>query len=280
MRVIDSLEALQQWQTDKRQAKHRWALVPTMGNLHAGHESLIKQAQATADAVIVSIYVNPTQFGVGEDFGDYPRTLAADLARLDALGVHAVLTPDDRMIYPFGREEMIGFTLPERYTNILCGINRPTHFHGVVAVVARLFNLVQPHWAIFGEKDYQQLWMIQRLTRDLAYPVRILSGATVREADGLALSSRNQYLTSEERTIAPRLQQTLQTMVSQMQSGTAVAEVIDWGRQTLSSHGFKLDYLELRRQQDLALSDQADSGVVLLAAAHLGKPRLLDNILF
>ncbi len=281
MRVIKSLKSLREWQLNHLEAEQPWAMVPTMGNLHAGHESLMRKAKTHCATVIATIYVNPTQFGDNEDFADYPRTPEQDIECLERLGVNAVLMPTEEMIYPFGQEQMIGFDLPASYTQILCGKRRPTHFQGVVAVVSRLFNLVQPKYAIFGDKDFQQQWIIRRMVADLHFSINIIGAPIVREKSGLALSSRNQYLTEHERIIAPQLHQEMQQAVEKIKAGCDIKATINKAEKILTAQGFRMDYLELRRQDSLKLIEQYDGqDAVLLAAAYLGKPRLLDNIVF
>ncbi|MDO4776107.1 MAG: pantoate--beta-alanine ligase [Cardiobacteriaceae bacterium] len=280
MRVIDDAKALRDWRKYGRNEGGTWAFVPTMGNLHDGHLQLVKRAQEVADQVIVSVYVNPTQFGPNEDFARYPRTPKEDLAMLETAGVQAVLMPDEAMIYPFGLEEAIGFTLPARYTDILCGADRPGHFQGVAAVVTRLFNLVAPDIAVFGNKDFQQLWLIRRLVADLHLPIAIEGVDIHRDGDGLAMSSRNRYLNSEERAAAPLIYQTLVASRDAMQQGKAIADVLREARERLEQGGFAVQYLELRHQDDLQPAEDLSRPVVLLVAAKIGNTRLIDNIVF
>lgn len=252
------------------------ALVPTMGNLHDGHLQLVKKAKTLADIVVVSIFVNPTQFGVGEDFDSYPRTLQADCEKIDGFADY-VFAPSVEEMYP---------TLPPNIqvlsgdiTKILCGKSRPTHFDGVGLVVSKLFNIVQPDVAVFGKKDYQQLAIIRQLVAELNFPVEIVGADIVRADDGLALSSRNQYLTAEERAIAPQIQQALQSLKAKLvqadfaEFDNLVTKTID----ELNSKGFRVDYLELRNQ-NLQPVAQDDKNLVLITAVWLGKARLLDNL--
>lgn len=256
----------------------RIALVPTMGNLHAGHIHLMAQAMQRADRVVASIFVNPMQFGPNEDFAAYPRTVAADSAVLAEHGVHALFAPVVTEIYPQGtvnttRIEVAGLS------DILCGASRPGHFVGMATVVNKLFNSVQPDIAIFGEKDYQQLLVIRRMVADLCMPLDIVGVPTVREADGLALSSRNGYLTAEQRTNAPRLYQTLRTAHQSIMSGVHdYPLLVEQGMQALRNGGFSPDYFTVRRQNNLMPPTPGDSELVVLAAAWLGKTRLIDNI--
>ncbi|MDO5090841.1 MAG: pantoate--beta-alanine ligase [Cardiobacteriaceae bacterium] len=280
MRVIDNAKDLRDWRKYSRNEGGTWAFVPTMGNLHDGHMQLVARAKELADQVMVSVYVNPTQFGPNEDFARYPRTPREDLALLEAAGAQAVLMPDEAMIYPFGLDEAIGFTLPARYTNILCGADRPGHFQGVAAVVSRLFNLVAPDIAVFGNKDFQQLWLIRRLVADLHLPIAIEGVDIQRDADGLAMSSRNRYLSDAERAAAPLIYQTLIDSRDALKQGKAIANVLREGREHLEAGGFAVQYLELRRQDDLQPAQDLSHPVVLLVAAKIGHTRLIDNITF
>lgn len=259
----------------------RIAFVPTMGNLHAGHVQLVRTARGHADAVAVSIYVNPLQFGENEDLDAYPRTLREDRAALAAAGADLLFLPGDADMYPRGLEAMTRVEVPG-VSDILCGAFRPGHFRGVATVVNRLFNLVQPDVALFGKKDYQQLLVIRLMASDLGMPVGIIGVDTVRDADGLALSSRNGYLTPAERARAPRLYAALQTLAGQIQDqppparGYAAheAEVM----RALESAGFRPEYVSLRRREDLAMPGPGDRELVILAAAWLGRARLIDNL--
>lgn len=262
--------------------KERWALVPTMGNLHAGHLSLVRYAQQLADKVMVSIFVNPTQFGANEDFADYPRTLAADEALLREVGADALFLPDEKMIYPFGTSACCGVTAPAAFANILCGAHRPGHFDGVLNVVTRLFHLIRPEVAVFGEKDYQQQWLIKYCAADLHQQLDIHTAPTVRAADGLALSSRNAYLNPEARRLASQLYAHLQRQKEALRNG--IYDVSS-SKNSLEYQGFKLDYLELRRSSNLRLIEVDELEEALQAgdarlfiAARLGHTRLIDNL--
>lgn len=280
MRVINDAKQLRDWRKYGRNEGGSWAFVPTMGNLHQGHMQLVSRAKELADQVMVSVYVNPTQFGPNEDFARYPRTPEDDLALLESAGVQAVLMPDEAMIYPFGVAEAIGFTLPARYTDILCGADRPGHFQGVATVVTRLFNLVAPDVAVFGNKDFQQLWLIRRLVADLHMPIAIEGVDIHRDGDGLAMSSRNRYLDREERAVAPLIYQTLVASRDALREGKAIADVLAEGRERLQQSGFAVQYLELRYQDDLQVAEDLSRPVVLLVAAKIGATRLIDNIAF
>lgn len=275
MQRLDSLTALNRWQGTRK--GERVALVPTMGNLHAGHLALVRQAATLADRVVVSIYVNPTQFGPNEDFSRYPRTLNADLAKLESLSVDAVFLPDEAMIYPFGVAESMTFQLPESYAGILCGKGRPGHFQGVVAVVSRLFLLIRPEMAVFGAKDFQQQWILRRMVADLHFPVKIVTGETVREPDGLAMSSRNQYLNEVQRQQAPAIQATLQQSAEKIRAGQGIEHVLARAWETLVQAGLAVEYFDCRDQATLQAADKFDRPLVLFAAARLGNTRLIDN---
>ena len=262
-----------------RAAGRRIAFVPTMGNLHAGHRQLMEQARRHADVVVASIYVNPLQFGPQEDFSAYPRTPEQDQALLEDARVEVLFLPDDAAIYPRGRAASTRVEVPG-LSDILCGSARPGHFRGVATVVHRLFHLVTPDVALFGKKDYQQLLVIRLMTADFGLPVEIIGIDTVRDADGLAMSSRNGYLTPEERRIAPRLYATLQALAGQIQSApkSGFGDYEAQAEKQLEIAGFRPDYVSVRRQQDLAIPDPDDRQLVILAAAWLGRARLIDNL--
>lgn len=253
------------------------ALVPTMGNLHNGHLTLAKIARSHADVVVVSIFVNPTQFGVGEDFDSYPRTLDADVAALDGVGVDFVFAPSVDEMYPTYPPNVQ--VLSGEITKLLCGKSRPTHFDGVGLVVSKLFNIVRPDVAVFGKKDYQQLAIIRQLNDELNFGIDIIGADIVRADDGLALSSRNQYLSADERAVASVLSQTLKALADKLTQASIIDydALIDDAKATLSQAGFVVDYLEIYNRQ-LQTVSQADKALVILAAAWLGKARLLDNL--
>ena len=255
------------------------ALVPTMGNLHAGHEALMKRARELAAAVVVSIFVNPTQFGPNEDFATYPRTAAEDLERCAAQGVHAVFLPDVGELYPDGPPGAVRIALPG-LENDLCGAFRPGHFAGVALVVMKLLGLVMPQVAVFGKKDYQQLLVVRTLVRELCLPTVIESVATVREADGLALSSRNRYLSANERRLAPGLYATLQEVAHALSEERRddIASLEQWATARLTLLGFQPEYVAIRRAADLQPLQAPQREMVVLAAARLGTTRLIDNI--
>lgn len=267
---------LQQWWM----AGESVALVPTMGNLHAGHLALVKQARQQADRVVVTIFVNPTQFGVGEDFSSYPRTLERDTRLLTQAEVDLLFAPGVEQLYPGGQCDGTYVEVPG-LSGILCGASRPGHFRGVATVVTKLFNAVQPDIALFGEKDYQQLLVIRRMTRELCLPVDIIAVPTVRESDGLALSSRNGYLTEEQRKRAPLLYKSLLSCKEQIFSGKRdYASLVSQAEADLLAAGFEPDYFEVRRADNLAEPTIDTHELVILAAARLGRTRLIDNISF
>ena len=254
-------------------------LVPTMGNLHAGHIALVQAALARADRVVTTVFVNPLQFGPGEDLEAYPRTLAQDAARLAAAGNHLLFAPSDTTMYPNGRAGHTTVEVPGLSAE-LCGASRPGHFRGVTTVVAKLFNMVQPDVAVFGQKDYQQLMLIRRMTADLDMPIEIEGRPTVREPDGLALSSRNGYLTADERARAPALFATLQRLAAAVAASTEPAVAERDAIRALTAAGFEPDYVSVRRRLDLGLPGADDRALVVLAAARLGRARLIDNLEF
>ncbi len=255
------------------------AFVPTMGNLHAGHMSLVERARELGQRVIVSIFINPLQFGAGEDLDAYPRTPAEDAALLEAADVDLLFLPEEPEIYPRGREGVTFVEVPG-ISDLLCGASRPGHFRGVATVVCKLFNIVQPDIACFGEKDFQQLAVLKRMVRELDIPVEMVGVPTLREADGLAMSSRNGYLSADERQIAPVLYQTLQEMARRLRGGESDYLLLQReGRAELEKAGFRPDYLEIRRVDDLLPPGGGEDSLVILAAAWLGKARLIDNLL-
>ena len=278
MEVIEDKDELRELHAAWRRDGEHVAIVPTMGNLHAGHLSLVELAAENAERVVVTIFVNPTQFGEGEDFQDYPRTLDRDTRRLRTLKADVLFVPSVDTVYPFGIEDATLISVP-RLTQYFCGASRPGHFDGVTSVVARLFSLVQPDVAVFGQKDYQQQLVIRHMTADLNLPIRIITAPTVREADGLAMSSRNQYLSDEERAIAPALHGTIDSVGRQLQNGQRNFEELEaTALDQLSAAGLAPDYVAIRRAQNLEPPDRDCDEIVVLAAAYLGKARLIDNI--
>ncbi len=255
----------------------RVGFVPTMGNLHAGHHSLIALAKQHADRIVASVFVNPTQFGPNEDFACYPRTLDADAEGLAAHACDVLFAPTVSEMYPDGPANAVQIRVPG-ITTILDGAHRPGHFDGVATVVARLFNMVQPDVAVFGQKDYQQLQVIGYLARDLAFPIELIAAPTKRADDGLALSSRNQYLSASERAIAPEIHRTLLAMRDALRSGHALDAIESEAARRLATAGFVVDYAAIYRA-DLTAPSAGYSGLVALIAARLGNTRLIDNLL-
>jgi pantoate--beta-alanine ligase len=254
----------------------RVVFVPTMGNLHAGHISLMEQARAHGDTVVASIFVNRLQFGPNEDFDKYPRTFQADCDKLAAAGVDVLFAPTEADLYPEPQEYTVE---PPAIQNILDGEFRPGHFRGVATVVLKLFNIVQPQAAVFGKKDYQQLMVIRNMTRQLALPIDIVGGETVRADDGLALSSRNGYLSETDRAEAPRLYRLLKEIRAAIQAGETDTEKLEnQAVSALTAAGWQTDYVALRQQSDLAIPTGVNTPLVVLAASRLGTTRLIDNI--
>jgi pantoate--beta-alanine ligase len=262
-----------------KRAGERVAFVPTMGNLHRGHIRLVERARELAPRTIASIFVNPMQFGPSEDFAAYPRTLEEDSRQLDAAGLDLLFAPAVAEVYPRPLDNMTQVTVPE-LPAVLCGASRPTHFNGVTTVVSKLFNMVQPDVAVFGEKDWQQLVIIRRMALDLDMPVEIVGIPTVREADGLALSSRNGYLSAEERAVAPTLYATLRATAERLRAGEQNFMALeDEARARLAKAGFRPDYFEIRRPHDLQRPTPEDAADLrIFAAAWLGRARLIDNL--
>jgi pantoate--beta-alanine ligase len=252
------------------------ACVPTMGNIHEGHLSLVHIARQHAPLTVTTIFVNRLQFGQNEDFDKYPRTLEEDCAKLEAAGNHLVFHPDERQMYP---EPQLFHVEPPAIANKLEGRFRPGHFRGVATVVLKLFNIVQPHVAVFGKKDYQQLAIIRHMVDQLALPLRIVPAETVRAADGLALSSRNRFLSAEERAEAPRMHAVLKRVKEQVESGDRNFEAIEFGADAeLARHGWRVDYVVVRSRRTLIQPEPHERELVALGAAKLGNTRLIDNL--
>jgi pantoate--beta-alanine ligase len=278
METVTTIAAVRERVRNWRRAGLRVAFVPTMGNLHPGHVSLIEAARRYGDRFVASIFVNPMQFGPNEDFAHYPRTPAQDERMLAEAGCDLMFMPDVAEVYPNGSERATRVEVPG-LSRVLCGEFRPGHFEGVSTVVAKLFHIVEPDVAVFGEKDFQQLTIIRRMVQDLCIPVQILAAPTVRDADGLAMSSRNQYLTPEERKIAPRIHETLQAAAKRLRAGdNEFASIERSGIQALESAGFRPDYFSVRQAQDLSAPQPDCTHLVVLTAARLGKARLIDNV--
>jgi len=277
MLVVHTKKELDEHLAEWRQNDDHIALVPTMGNLHAGHLSLVQLAREHAERVVVSIFVNPAQFGENEDFDQYPRTLERDTRRLKKAAADLIFAPDVATMYPFGLQDATTISVP-RITENFCGASRPGHFDGVTSVVARLFAMVQPDVAVFGQKDYQQQLVIRHMSLDLNLPVSIITGSTVREDDGLAMSSRNQYLSDAERSKAPLLYEVLSAVGTDLQNGRRDFEDLEAESiSKLTDAGFGVDYFSIRRAQNLELPDRDCDELVVLAAVDLGDARLIDN---
>ncbi len=279
MQTVSDIAGLRAQIADWRRAGLRIGFVPTMGNLHSGHFSLVDIARSRSDRVVASVFVNPTQFGPREDFVSYPRTPEQDSAGLTAHGCDLLFAPPVDAIYPFGARASVKVEVPG-ISDILDGASRPGHFAGVATVVTKLFNLVQPDAAVLGQKDYQQLLVIQRLVRDLRLPIEIVPAPTLREANGLAMSSRNQYLSIEERERAGIIYCTLKVMRSELHVGRSHTAIESDARAALENAGLTPDYAVLRHADDLS-EPTADSrvGLIALIAAKLGKARLIDNLI-
>lgn len=273
MHIFHTITELRSW---RKQVK-RVALVPTMGNLHAGHLALVRTAKAHADAVVVSIFVNRIQFGAGEDFDLYPRTLAEDVEKLTEAGADGVFAPSETELYPNGTQQY--FVEPPAIQNELCGLSRPGHFRGVATIVTKLFNIVQPDVACFGKKDYQQLAVIKGMVQDLNMDIDIIPVEIERANSGLALSSRNGYLTIEQREQAAQLSAQLRTMAEAMRRGNRQFAALENSAATyLQQHGWQVDYIEVRHAQTLTKAQISDKNLVIVAAAILGTTRLIDNL--
>lgn len=275
MQTVTNSADLQALLSPLRQTK-RIAFVPTMGNLHEGHLSLVRKAHEEADIVVVSIFVNPLQFGANEDLDTYPRSLAVDKKKLIAEQCHILFTPKTEDIYPLGAAQQTLVSVPE-LGRAHCGDSRPGHFDGVSTVVNKLFNIVQPNCALFGEKDFQQLAIIRKMVKDLCMPLKIIGCSTGRAKDGLALSSRNQYLSKQERALAPQLNQVITAAKKALCEGQKIDQVRLDALQKLDDSGFNVDYFNIVDADTLADVNINSREIVILAAAFLGTPRLIDN---
>ena len=277
MQHIYSITEMQSCASSWQQAGLKIAFVPTMGDLHAGHLSLVEKAMQVAERVVVSIFVNPLQFNDNSDFEAYPRTLDADMQQLDNYRVDTLFTPNENELYPQGRDFITGVDVPELST-ILEGSSRPGHFRGVTTVVAKLFNCVQPQVAVFGEKDFQQLLVIQRMVADLNFPIEIIGIPTRREEDGLAMSSRNSRFSAEERQKAPALYRALRTLRDKILAGEGdFAQLESQAMEQIAAEGMTPEYISVRSAKDLG-APQTSADLVIVAAACLGQTRLIDNI--
>ena len=279
MKIVNTIQAVREQVNAWKQAGLKVALVPTMGNLHAGHMTLLKKANDLADKVIASIFVNPLQFGPFEDYDQYPRTPDSDGKKLSDNGCELLFIPSVEEMYPLGREQATLINVPV-ISEILCGQDRPGHFTGMATVVSKLLNSVQPDVAIFGQKDFQQLMIIRRMVLDLCMPVEILGAKTNREDDGLAMSSRNQYLSQDERAIAPKLYATLQAAANKLKAGDRNFSAIeDECIAKLSELSLRPSYFEIRQANDLQKPSPDCKDFVIITAAWLGRARLIDNLL-
>ena len=276
MEVFDSPDTARDYVGSLRSRGQTVGFVPTMGALHDGHLALVKAAQRDCRRVIVTIFVNPTQFAAEEDLDAYPRGEAADLAKLQALGADLAFLPGVDQMYPDGFATNVRV---EGLTEVLCGLERPVHFGGVATVVSKLFNQSKADRAYFGEKDYQQFLVVRRMVRDLDIPIEVVPVPTVRESDGLAMSSRNVYLSKEQRAVAPALYKVLSGMATRMAQGETASAAITWGRAALDSAGFdRIEYLEVRDAETLAPIDGATRNARVFVATHMGETRLIDNL--
>lgn len=279
IKTVSRIASIREQVADWRRAGEKVAFVPTMGNLHPGHLTLVTRARELSNRVVVSIFVNPLQFGEGEDLDAYPRTPEEDTAKLEEAGVDLLFLPEEREVYPRGREGVTFVEVPN-ISELLCGASRPGHFRGVATVVCKLFNIVQPDLACFGQKDFQQLAVLRRMVEDLNLPVQMVGVETVRENDGLAMSSRNGYLTQEQRGVAPALYRSLQSMGERLRSGESDYDALEKeGAEMLLQSGLQPDYLAIRRADDLLEPQGGETELVILAAAYLGRARLIDNLL-
>jgi pantoate--beta-alanine ligase len=278
MQIINSIQTLKNTMLRWRQAGEKIAFVPTMGNLHDGHIQLVRTARQQTDRVVVSIFVNPVQFGPNEDFASYPRTEQQDQEKLNACGIDLLFLPSVAEMYPQPLQTQVSI---KGLSTMLCGASRPGHFDGVAVVVCKLLNMVQPDVLLLGEKDFQQLAVVKQMVTDLNMPTHIQSVPTVRQADGLALSSRNAYLSANEKQRAPMLYQALCAVQDAIISGAIDYQaLVSHQTQTLTSAGFLLDYFQICRSTDLMPATLADQHLVILIAAKLGKTRLIDNVYF
>ena len=278
MNTVKTVRELRAAVARARSDGKRIGFVPTMGNLHSGHAALVAKAAQRVDFVVASIFVNPLQFGAGEDLDKYPRTLAADQEKLLEAGCHLLFAPNVEEMYPDGMAGQTRVSVPQ-LSEGLCGASRPGHFEGVATVVSKLFNMVQPDLAVFGQKDYQQLAVIRALVHDLNMPIQIIGEPTVRAEDGLALSSRNGYLSPEQRAIAPALYRSLQQIAQAIRGGERdYPKLLAEQQQQLEAAGLRRDYLEIRHAKNLRPATAEDRDLVILVAAYLGSTRLIDNL--
>lgn len=278
MQLFRHISPLREALAAERAQGRRIGFVPTMGNLHQGHLALVEQAKNRCDVVVTSIFVNPLQFGLNEDWDQYPRTFDADSQKLRDIGCDYLFFPDDREMYPNGMSEQARVIVPGM-TDLLCGASRPGHFEGVTTVVTKLFNIVQPDEAVFGLKDFQQIAVIRRMVEDLCMPVTIVPGEIVREEDGLAMSSRNSFISEEERPRANQLQTTLSWVAEQIKSGRKDYNHLEKeGQQQIEAAGYRIDYLQICRSDTLVAAGVDDLELTVLGAMYTEAARLIDNI--
>lgn len=278
MKVLKLIQEVRKFLSEQQDKRHKIVLVPTMGNLHEGHLELVRKAKSLGTCSIVSIFVNPLQFNINEDIDLYPRTFREDRQKLVEEGVDYLFVPDDDEMYQRRSKSQTQVFVPD-LSQILCGKSRPTHFQGVTTVVMKLINIIEPHTIVFGEKDYQQLVLIKQMVSDLNIPVSVVTVHTVREQDGLAISSRNRYLSEQERRKAPALYETLCWVKSRLQTGETCYETLEkQANERLIKHTFKPDYLSIREADSLSIPDIHTKALVVMAAAYLGGARLIDNV--
>ncbi|PUA29060.1 MAG: pantoate--beta-alanine ligase [Cellvibrio sp. 79] len=278
MQVFHHISSLREALAAERRAGKRIGFVPTMGNLHNAHLELVKIAQKNCDVVVTSIFVNPLQFGLNEDWDKYPRTLAADSVKLESVNCDYLFCPDEKEIYPNGMAEQTRVIVPTM-TDVLCGASRPGHFEGVTTVVTKLFNIVQPDEAVFGIKDFQQLAVIRRMVEDLCIPIKITAGEIFREADGLAMSSRNGFITADERPRVAVLNRTLNGIKQQIEQGRRDFTVlIDEARAQVEAAGFRVDYINICNSRTLEMAAHDDREITILGAMYTQGARLIDNV--
>lgn len=278
MQVFHHIQSLREALAAERKAGKRIGFVPTMGNLHSAHIELVKIAQQNCDVVVTSIFVNPLQFGLNEDWDKYPRTLAADSAKLEAVGCNYLFCPDEKEIYPNGMAEQTRVIVPTM-TDVLCGASRPGHFEGVTTVVTKLFNIVQPDEAVFGIKDFQQLAVIRRMVEDLCIPVKITAGEIFRETDGLAMSSRNGFITPDERPKVAVLNCSLNAIKQAITDGRRDFTVlVDEARTQIEAAGFRVDYISVCNSRTLEMAAHDDREITILGAMYTQGARLIDNV--
>ena len=278
MQVFHHISSLREALAAERRAGKRIGFVPTMGNLHDAHLALVKIAQKSCDIVVTSIFVNPLQFGLNEDWDKYPRTLAADSAKLESVGCNYLFCPDEKEIYPNGMAEQTRVIVPTM-TDVLCGASRPGHFEGVTTVVTKLFNIVQPDEAVFGIKDFQQLAVIRRMVEDLCIPVKITAGEIFREADGLAMSSRNGFITPDERPKVAVLNRSLNAVKQAIIDGRRdFLVLVDEARAQIEATGFRVDYISICNSRTLEMAAHDDREITILGAMYTQGARLIDNV--